>query len=215
MRVMTASRAALCITSASLFLGGCQHAAIRGGADVRNEAPAITPGELFEVGLLHARQGDLLRAEQYLSAARNHGYDEPTVVYWLVRVCVAAGRYHSALDHAARYLRDDPANWRLRLVVASIHEALGDFPRARVELEHIVRAQPNLPLPHYRLAMIYSKQASEMDRAASHFNAYLALDPHGRHTAEVEILLTHPGRLIRQPDGESPAVFESEHEEHP
>lgn len=197
---------------ASVLLGGCDHSAVRRGADTRIEVPAVTSEELFEIGLAQARQGDLLRAEQYIVAAGNRGYDEPTVAYWLVRVCVAAGRYHSALDHAARYLRDDPSNWRLRLIVASIHEALGDFDRARLELQHIVSDRPESPLPHYRLAMIYSRQASEMQRAAAHFEAYLALDPEGQHAAEVETLLAHPRRPPHRADGESPAVALSETE---
>lgn len=181
----------LCAVCAGLLLAGCQHAAIRGGVDARREVHAITPEELFEVGLLQARRGDLLRAEQYLSAARSQGYDEPTVVYWLVRVCLAAGRYHSALDHASRHLRGDPANWRLRLVVASIHEALGDLDRARLELEHIVRAQPQSPLPRYRLGILYWSQGFHTRSAAPHLEAYLALDPAGPHAAEVETLLAH------------------------
>ena len=121
MRTMLSSRTLLQVAVASVLLGGCDHSAVRRGADTRIEVPAVTSEELFEIGLAQARQGDLLRAEQYIVAAGNRGYDEPTVAYWLVRVCVAAGRYHSALDHAARYLRDDPSNWRLRLIVASIH----------------------------------------------------------------------------------------------
>ncbi len=181
----------LCAVCAGLLLAGCQHAAQRGGNDARIEAHAITPDQLFEVGLLQAQRGDLLRAEQYLSAARSQGYDGPTAVYWLVRVCLAAGRYHSALDHAARHLRDDPVNWRLRLVVASIHEALGDLDRARLELEQIVRAQPESPLPRYRLALIYWSQGFRTRSAIPHLEAYLELDPAGPHAAEVETLLAH------------------------
>lgn len=212
MQTMLSSRTLIQVAVASILLGGCHHSAVGRGADARIEVPAITSEELFEIGLVQARQGDLLRAEQYIVAARNRGYDQPTVAYWLVRVCVAAGRYHSALDHAARYLRDDPSNWRLRLIVASIHEALGDFDRARLELQHIVSAQPDSPLPHYRLAIIYSRQASEMQRAAAHFEAYLALDPEGQHAAEVETLLAHLGRPPHRAGGESPALLLSETE---
>jgi len=211
-RTMLSSRTLLQVAVASVLLGGCDHSAVRRGADTRIEVPAVTSDELFEIGLAQARQGDLLRAEQYIVAAGNRGYDEPTVAYWLVRVCVAAGRYHSALDHAARYLRDDPSNWRLRLIVASIHEALGEFDRARLELQHIVSARPDSPLPHYRLAMIYARQASEMQRAAAHFEAYLALDPEGQHAAEVEMLLAHARRPPHRAGGESPSVLLGETE---
>jgi len=186
--------ASLCMLT---LMSGCQHVAGRGGAHPPHSTPSTTAEDLFEIGLLQARQGDLLRAEQYLSAARNLGFDEPTVVYWLVRVCVAAGRYQSALDHAARYARDNPANWRLRLVVASIYEALGDLERARLELEHIVTAQPASPLIRYRLGMLYLRESPEVRRATGQLEAYLALDPEGAHAAEVEFLLAR----AREPAG--------------
>jgi predicted Zn-dependent protease len=116
------------------------------------------------------------------------------VVYWLVRVCVAAGRYHSALRHAKDFLRKQPHNWQLRLVVASIHEALGDPDEATVQLERIVRAQPTASLPHYRLALLYDRRPLQAHRAFAHFQAYLALDPTGPHAPEVKLFLAEaPG----------------------
>ena len=168
---------------------GCHQGVLRQETALENELPKVTSEELFQIGFLQARRGDLLRAEQYLTAARAKGYDEPTVVYWLVRVCVSAGRYHSALAHAVSYLRDHPSNWRLRLVVASIHEALGDFRRAQVELESIVDAEPSHSLPRYRLAILYRQQRSSAKRAVPHLEAYLDLSPHGPHAAEVRTLL--------------------------
>jgi tetratricopeptide (TPR) repeat protein len=136
-----------------------------------------------------ASRGDLLRAEHYLSAARRKGYDEAAVVYWLVRVCISGGRYQSALGHAADYLRKHPSHWSLRLVVASIYEALGDFARARSELELIVRAQPDQALPRYRLAVLYRAWLSDTELARPHLQAYLALSPDGPHAAEVKAAL--------------------------
>jgi len=198
-RTTQASRKLRCALFLCMLISGCQHAAGRGGAHASHSTPSITPEDLFETGLLQAQQGDLLRAEQYLSAARSLGFDEPAVVYWLVRVCVAAGRYQSALDHAIRYARDNPANWRLRLVVASIYEALGDLERARLELEHIVSAQPTLPLLRYRLGMLYLRESSETRHARGQLEAYLALDPEGAHAAEVETLLSRSRELAARP----------------
>jgi tetratricopeptide (TPR) repeat protein len=161
---------------------------------------AITAEDLLYLALSHARSGDLLRAEQYLSAARRRGHDEAEVVYWLVRVCVAASRYQSALGHAADYLRDHPLDWSLRLVVATIHEALGDVARARSELERIVRAEPTRPLPHYRLAMLYRSWELDQERAKVHLEEYLKLTPQGPHAAEVRSALselTDVSRSIR------------------
>jgi predicted Zn-dependent protease len=109
------------------------------------------------------------------------------------------------LGHAADYLREHPADWSLRLVVASIHEALGDVARAKSELERVVRAQPARPLPHYRLAMLYRNEEADRERARAHLEAYLRLTPEGPHAAEVrsalsEVIAVSAGpRLVLHP----------------
>ncbi|TNF63312.1 MAG: tetratricopeptide repeat protein [Deltaproteobacteria bacterium] len=187
------------------ILFGCNYAALHQGTDLQAQLASITPEDLFSLAVSHARSGDLLRAEQYLSAARQRGHDESEVVYWLVRVCVASSRYQSALAHATDYLRDHPSDWSLRLVVATIYEALGDVARAQSELERIVTAEPRRPLPHYRLAMLYRKQAAGQEQATAHLEEYLQLTPDGPHAAEVrsalsEVTETSTGpRLIPYP----------------
>jgi len=171
------------------ILGGCHHATLHQGPDLHAELSKVTVDDLLFLAATNARSGDLLRAEQYLSAARQRGRDEAVVVYWLVRVCVAASRYQSALGHATNYLRDHPSDWSLRLVVASIHEALGDVARAQSELERIVEAEPSMPLPHYRLAMLYRDRWTEQERARLHLEEYLRLTPEGSHAAEVRSAL--------------------------
>ncbi len=171
------------------ILGGCHHATLHQRPDLQAELAAVGAEDLLLLAISHARSGDLLRAEQYLSAARQRGHDEEAVVYWLVRVCVAASRYQSALRHAADYLRDHPSDWSLRLVVATIHEALGDVARAESELERIVRAEPRMPLPHYRLAMLYRNREGDQERAHAHLREYLRLTPEGLHAAEVRSAL--------------------------
>jgi predicted Zn-dependent protease len=173
-----------------MLLLGCQHGSIPNRSELWSEFIAQSPDELYSVALHHAQQGDLMRAEQYLNAARKEGYDEAAVVYWLVRVCLAAGRYHAALGHGARHLNREPSNWRLRLVVASIHEALGDPQGALTELEQVVRSHPSFPLAHYRLAQAYLRHPSHMDRAKLHLETYLALDPEGVHAPAAEMLLS-------------------------
>lgn len=172
-----------------LFLSGCQHSTFRRSEAFEQEAPAVTAEDLFLLAMAYIRRSDLLRAEQYLHAARQKGYEEPTVVFWLVRVCVAAGRYHSALQHATSYLRDHPTHFSLRLVVASIHEALGDMERARYDLESIVSEAPDWALPRYRLGMLYHEQPLEDGRGKFHLEKYLELAPEGSHAAEVRTVL--------------------------
>ena len=207
MQTRFAKSGPFCAVFLVVLASGCQHAATRRSAAAPTDHPPITADELFRTGLLHARRGDLMRAEQYLGAARSRGYAAPTVAYWLVRVCVAAGRFHSALDHASRYLRDAPNDWQLRFVVASILEALGDFDAARIELEQIVRAEPKSPLPRYRLAMLYAREGSDADLAVSQYRAYLALDPGGPHAVEVKTLLGQ-SRAAAPEQGAVPAPAE-------
>ena len=180
-RLSSLCTAALCM---SVSLAGCHVGASGKRADTVDSIPRLTAEDLFLVALHHQRAGDLLRAEQYLIAARGEGYDEATVVYWLVRVCVSAGRYNSALQHASDYLRAHPGNWQLRLVIASIHEALGDVGRARLELESIVDTYPEQALPHYRLAILYMESPPLVDAAIQSFRTYLRLEPNGLHARE-------------------------------
>lgn len=171
------------------MLGGCHHLTLHEPPAIHDELSTIAADELFALAVFQARQGDLLRAEHYFSAARQKGYDEAAVVYWLVRVCISGGRYQSALGHASEYLRNHPHDWSLRLVVASIYEALGDLARARSELELIVRAEPNQALPRYRLAVLYRTWLSDAELARPHLQAYLRLSPGGPHAAEVTAAL--------------------------
>lgn len=181
---------------------GCHRAALHPGPDLQAELSAVSVDDLLFLAASHARTGDLLRAEQYLSTARQRGHDEATVVYWLVRVCVAASRYQSALGHATNYLRDHPSDWALRFVVATIHEALGDIARAQSELERIVGAEPFMPLPHYRLAMLYRTRHADQDRARLHLEEYLRLTPEGPHAAEVRSVLDE---VVDVPVGPQPS----------
>jgi len=200
-----------------VILGGCHHATLHQAADLQAELSTLTAEDLLSLAVSHARSGDLLRAEQYLSAARERGHAEAAVVYWLVRVCVAASRYQSALGHATNYLRDHPEDWPLRLVVATIHEVLGDVALAQSELERIVEAEPAMALPHYRLAMLYRSGQADQERAKLHLEEYLKLTPKGPHAAEVRSALSDVAevstgpRLVPYPD----AIDLGEEEEGP
>ena len=198
------------------ILSGCHHATLHQGPELQAELSTVTVDDLLFLAASHARSGDLLRAEQYLSVARERGHDEAAVVYWLVRVCVAASRYQSALRHATKYLRDHPLDWSLRFIVATIHEALGNIPRAQSELERIVGAEPSMPLPHYRLAMLYRDRWTDQERARLHLEKYLSLTPEGPHAAEVRAALSE---VVDVSDGPRPVpslgTFDLKEEEIP
>lgn len=178
---------------------GCYRSSIKPGSNLGSELSALTGQDLFRLGVSHAASGDLLRAEQYLSAARQREYQPREVVYWLVRVCIAGSRYRAALNHANDYLRGSPDDWSMRLVASSIHEALGEISSAERELERIVEAEPARPLPHYRLAMLYQRREIDQIRATTHLEAYLRLTPHGPHASEVRAVLAHLGEASTGP----------------
>lgn len=189
-RVRTTSKAlGLLLLPCLSVVNGCHHATLHQGSELQAELTTVTAKDLFLLGVSHARSGDLLRAEQYLTAARQRGHDEASAIFWLVRVCVEASRYRSALSHAAQYLRDHPTHWQLRLVVASIYEAIGDLARAESELEHIVKVAPDRALPHYRLAMLYRTREDDRGRTRAHLEQYLKLTPRGPHAAEAHSVL--------------------------
>ena len=181
-------RGLLVAALSSLALVGCAHSA--GGQD---RSPAdlerVTAGDLFAEGVAHAIRGDGLRAEQYLNAAQRRGHDADEVVAWLVRVCVASSRYTTALKHARTHLRVHPGDWWLRLVAASIHDALDDVSGALRELALVVETVPGESLAYYRLGLLYTERLGDPESAKEHFRHYLRLDPEGRHAAEVRAAL--------------------------
>ncbi len=182
-----------------LACSGCNHAGLHYTSGLSEELRSISAEDLFTEGVAYALRGDTLRAEQYLNASRRRGYDPEAVVAWLVRVCVASSRYQTALMHAATYLRENPSDWWLRFVVANIHDALGDIESARSELELVVEAEPDRPLPHYRLGVLYRERLENRDLSRLHFQEYLRLEPHGPHAAEVRAVLAAQSAAERGP----------------
>lgn len=174
-------------------LASC-HRDARPSAVADEEAPlaSVSAEQLYELGVAYARRGDMVRAEQYISSAKDRGYSEAETVTWLVRISVASARYNSALGYAEPYLRRHPDDWSLRFLIGNIHDALGDSERAKQEFERVVREAPNEALPHYRLGILYADSFKQYDAAIPHFRRYLELAPEGRHAAEVRSLLDNP-----------------------
>jgi hypothetical protein len=110
--------------------------------------------QLFDAGVRIASQGDYIRAEQYLTAARDHGYPEDLVLPMLMEVCVHSSRYSAAVGYAEPYIETHPDDWRLRLLLASIQTGLGNAAAARLSLEHVVAEAPDEALPHYMLGVL-------------------------------------------------------------
>jgi tetratricopeptide (TPR) repeat protein len=153
-------------------------------------APSATPSEetqgqaaeMYERGRLAADRGDSVRAEQYLVMARNRGFDERRVLRALLNVCLSGSRLRGALDHAEGYLRKHPKERGLRYLVATLHLSLQQPDQARIELERLLRLDPQYADAHYLLGVIESDTAPQ--RALQHFEKYLSLERKGKHAAE-------------------------------
>jgi tetratricopeptide (TPR) repeat protein len=161
---------------------------------------AIPAAELFRRGVILGRHGDFVRAEQYLLAARNRGFDEDRVIPALMEVCVRASRLSAALGYAEPYLESHPAQWPLRILVGSIHLGLGQLSDARRHLERAIRdgattregeARPEPAEAHYLLGIVMREQ-SEIIEARVHFARYAELEPEGTHSEEVRAILAEP-----------------------
>lgn len=160
----------------------------------------INAAELYRRGVLLGQHGDFVRAEQYLLAARNRGFDEDRVIPQLMEVCVRASRLSAALGYAEPYLESHPANWPLRVLVGSIHLGLGHLGDARGHLETALRegrtaeAREGRPEPaeaHYLLGIVLREQA-EILESREHFARYAELAPDGVHAEEVRAILEEP-----------------------
>lgn len=155
-------------------------------ADPLADAPAET---LFQRGVELRRAGDFIRAEQYLAAARDRGYDEAKVVRELIGVCIDGSRYQAALRYALTYLSDHPEDWALRHLVGSLYLATGDLEHALPELQRVTAEKPNEPEPHYTLARAYAEELDRPEDASASFRTYLQLAPDGKHAAEARAWL--------------------------
>jgi Tfp pilus assembly protein PilF len=143
---------------------------------------------LVAAGKAFASVGDLTRAEQYFAAAIEAGGDDAKILPMLLSVCVQDGRYRVAITYAETYVRKHPDDVRVRFVLGTMYQGIGESARAKEELERVVDARPKEPQAHFALAVL---MRDEGDRAAAdrHFREYLRLAPQGAHAAEARASL--------------------------
>jgi tetratricopeptide (TPR) repeat protein len=159
-----------------------------------------TAQQLFDAGMRIAQQGDYIRAEQYFTAARDHGYPEDQIMPLLMQVCVHSSRYSAAVGYAEPYLETHPDDWRLRQLLATIQMGLGNSAAARLSLEHVVAEAPDEAVPHYMLGVLLRDELHDEPGMRTQFERYLALAPDGAHATEAREALG----LIAAPTGPVP-----------
>ena len=180
----------LCGSFLSLSLSAC--AATPGEkmkADVTAFRTEGTPDKLFERGRAFAAVGDMTRAEEYLAAAMEAGYDEKKVIPILLRVCTQDHRYRVAIQYADRYLTKHPQDTGTRYVLGTLYAAVGEPTSAKVELEKVLKAQPEQAEVHFTLGVLLKEQQEDVVEADGHFREYLRLAPAGAHAEEARASL--------------------------
>ena len=158
-------------------------------ADVTAFRKEGTPDKLFERGRAFASVGDMTRAEEYLAAAMEGGYDERKVVPILLRVCIQDHRYRVAIQYADRYLAKHPQDAGTRYILGTLYAAVGEPTAARVELQRVLKAQPAQADVHYTLGVLLRDQQEDLAEADGHFREYLRLAPAGPHAEEARASL--------------------------
>jgi hypothetical protein len=198
-------RGQLAITLACMACGvitGCATgaAATTHQTELRDPLQDQTAQQLFAAGQRIAADGDYIRAEQYFTAARDHGYPEDQLMPLLMQVCVRSSRYSAAVGYAMPYLETHPEDWRLRTLLATIQMGLGHPADARLSLEHVVAEAPDEAVPHYMLGVLLRDGLHDEPGMRTQFERYLALAPQGEHASEAREALG----LIVTPSGPVP-----------
>lgn len=179
-----------------MLSAGCGHGASGRAALPPDPLNAVSADDLYRAGLRHRDEGDLVRAEQYLTSAIARGYPGHEARNAVIGVCLSGSRYHAALDHARGHLLRHPEDRPLRRLVAALAYATGDLDAARKELDRILGDAPGDAEARYLIASV-CEEDGDGDTARIHLRRYLDLAPAGRHAEDAKAKLqrierTHP-----------------------
>lgn len=148
-----------------------------------------TQEKLIDRGKAFASIGDTTRAEQYFAAALGQEKNEAAILPLLLAVCVSDGRYRVAIEYAEQYLRRHPNDVRVRFVLGTMYEAVGESEAARSNLETVVGAEPEDAEAQYALAVLLRDGDHDPVAADPHFREYLRLSPRGAHAEAAQASL--------------------------
>jgi len=140
---------------------------------------------LFERGVELTREGDSVRAEQYLAASLREGYDWEVALPLLMRVCLGGSRLRAALNHASPYLKKYPDAVWLRYLVATVYLGLGQPLHARQQLLAIQGLPPYAARTQYLLGQTEWEGFGDATAAARHYREYLRVEPNGPYAREI------------------------------
>jgi tetratricopeptide (TPR) repeat protein len=140
---------------------------------------------LFERGIALTREGDSVRAEQYLAASLREGYDWEVALPLLMRVCLTGSRLRAALNYASPYLKKYPDAVWLRYLVATVYLGLGQPLHAREHLLAIQGLPPYEARTQYLLGQTEWEGFGDAQAAARHYREYLRVEPNGPYAREI------------------------------
>lgn len=140
---------------------------------------------LFERGMQFEKEGDSVRAEQYLAGALREGYDWEQALPPLLRVCLTGSRLRAGLNYAAPYLKAHPDAVWLRYLISTVYLGLGQPVKAREHLLAIEGKAPYQARAQYLLGQTEWEGFGNEAAAAAHYREYLRLEPSGANSREV------------------------------
>lgn len=156
--------------------------------------PAAAAQALFERGVQFEKEGDSVRAEQYLAGALREGYDWEQALPPLLRVCLTGSRLRAGLNYATPYLKTHPDAVWLRYLIATVYLGLGQPVKAREHLLAIEGKAPYQARTQYLLGQTEWEGFGNEAAAEAHYREYLRIEPSGLNSREVSEWLTqHSG----------------------
>ncbi|AMV37196.1 serine/threonine-protein kinase [Planctomyces sp. SH-PL62] len=136
----------------------------------------------FYLGYLEDEEGAEDEALYQYSVAAAVKPESPWVLFSRARIYRKKGRWTWALEDLQRSLElmgPRPEALKVRLEMGYVHQALGDFPRARAQYHEVVKADPTDELgraARLNLANL-DAESGDVDRARAGYAEVLALDP--------------------------------------
>ena len=160
--------------------------------------PGAAAQALFDRGMQLEKEGDSVRAEQYLAGALREGYDWEQALPPLLRVCLTGSRLRAALNYATPYVKAHPDAVWLRYLISTVYLGLGQPVKAREHLLAIEGKAPYQARTQYLLGQTEWEGFENEAAAAAHYREYLRIEPSGLNSREVREWLTQHSEASAQ-----------------
>lgn len=156
--------------------------------------------ELHRIGISHYRNGDSLRAEEYLASALVAGGAADVILPDLMRVSISGHRYQAAIRYFEDYRSDlgRPNRAELELVAGVLYLGVEQPELARGAFEKSLELRPKNARAELLLGQVLHDDLQDYAVADTHFRAYLELEPDGQGAAVARAgLLKSPAESTR------------------